>query len=203
MSKDRYRTLAGPGEAAIREKASRFLAYAFAIADEDAFRSEADRLARIHHDARHHCYAWVLGTDGERERANDAGEPQGTAGRPILRRIHAAGLTFAAVVVVRYFGGTLLGKGGLVRAYGEAAQLALQAAPVIERVVRLPLTVRCDHALAGALRAAVLQADGEIVLASYEERCRMDVLLPSSVIPVFRKNWSVRGVLFGDQPGGK
>ncbi|HQW86405.1 MAG TPA: YigZ family protein [Flavobacteriales bacterium] len=203
MSTDRYMTLAGAGEATYREKASRFLAYAFPIADEEAFQSEAARLARRHHDARHHCYAWVLGADGARKRSNDAGEPQGTAGRPILRRIEAAGLTHAAVVVVRYFGGTLLGKGGLVRAYGEAARLALQAAPVVEQVVRIPLTITCDQALAGALRAAVLQADGEVVLATYDERCRFDVLLPPSIITVLRNNWSVHGALFDDQAGGK
>ncbi len=203
MSSDRYRTLAAPGEAAYREKASRFLAYAFPIADEAAFHAEAARLARLHHDARHHCFAWVLGADGARKRANDAGEPQGTAGRPILRRLEAAGLTHVAVVVVRYFGGTLLGKGGLVRAYGGAAQLALQAAPVVERVVRLPLTVTCDHVHAGALRAAVLQADGQVLNATYEERCRMEVLLPPSAITGFRDSWSLRGARFDGQADGK
>lgn len=203
MSAERFRTLGGTGEAALREKASRFLAYAFPIADEAAFQEEAARLARSHHDARHHCHAWVLGVDGERKRASDAGEPQGTAGRPILRRIEAAGLTFTAVVVVRYFGGTLLGKGGLVRAYGEAAHLALQAAPVVERVVRVRQAIVCDHALAGPLRAAVLQIDGEVLQATYEERCRLVVQLPPSVIPAFREIWSMRGARFDDQGGGK
>ena len=203
MSSEHYRTLAGAGEATYREKASRFMAYAFPIVDEAAFQYEAERLARLHHDARHHCHAWVLGVDGARKRANDAGEPQGTAGRPILRRIEAAGLTYAAVVVVRYFGGTLLGKGGLVRAYGEAAQLALQAAPVVERAVRAPLTITCDHALVGPLRAAVLDAEGEVVRATYEERCRLDVLLRPSLIPAFRDRWTVRGARFLDQSDAK
>lgn len=199
MSTDRYRTLAGPGEAALRERASRFLGHAFPITDEAAFHAELSRLARLHHDARHLCYAWVLGPDGGRKRANDAGEPQGTAGRPILRRIEAAGLTHAAVVVVRYFGGTLLGKGGLIRAYGEAAQLALQAAPVTEHVIRTAMVVECDHALAGPLRAAVMDAGGIIARTAYGERCRLEVELPASSTMTFHAHWAARGAVFPGQ----
>ncbi len=203
MSRDRYLTLAGPGEASLRDRASRFLAHAFPITDEAAFQAELSRMARDHHDARHLCYAWVLDPDGGRKRASDAGEPQGTAGRPILRRIEAAGLTHAAVVVVRYFGGTLLGKGGLIRAYGEAAQLALQAAPVVTHVARARLVVVCDHALAGPLRAAAMDADGIVVNTRYSERCSMELQLPTSSLGAFRERWSARGASFPDQDPGK
>ncbi|MCB0783756.1 MAG: YigZ family protein, partial [Flavobacteriales bacterium] len=133
---DHYLTLAEESGAQLREKASRFIAYAFPIADEDDFKQRLEALAAKHHDSRHVCYAWVLGAGGERHRANDAGEPNGTAGAPILRHLQGAGLTFAAVVVVRYFGGTKLGRGGLVRAYGDVAREAIAANRTVTGIVQ-------------------------------------------------------------------
>lgn len=199
MSIDRYRTLAGPGKGLYSEKGSRFIGFAFPIADEAVFHAEAERILQQHHGARHHCHARVLGANGDVKRAFDDGEPQGTAGRPILRRLEAAGITFSAVVVVRYFGGTLLGKGGLMRAYGEAAKLAIDAAPAAERLIRTDLTARCGYAVLDALRNAVLAADGELTGAEHAEHCTLRFALPPSRQTDFMERWRSRGVDFGDQ----
>jgi uncharacterized YigZ family protein len=126
-SSDPYPTLAGRGEAETRVRASRFLAVAAPVGSEEEARALLAERQRLHFDATHHCSAWRL-HDGV-WRANDAGEPSGSAGAPILAAIDGAGLEDCAVVVTRYFGGTKLGVGGLIRAYGEAAALAVRGAP--------------------------------------------------------------------------
>jgi len=194
MIADRYLTLAGESEGLYREKASRFLAWAFPIADEDAFRTRVEAIARAHHASRHVCYAWVLDADGQRHRANDAGEPAGTAGRPVLRRIQTLGLTHCAVVVVRYFGGTLLGKAGLVHAYGEAAHEALSHGTIIERVQLRELVVQCSYAQLEEARNDVLKVGGEVRDAAYGERCELRVALPLSVVEACMERWMRSGI---------
>lgn len=181
MSGDRYLTLAGEGHGQLREKASRFIAVAFPVGDEGSFRARMEAYVNEHRGARHFCYAWVMGDAGERHRAHDAGEPSGTAGKPILMRIQAAGLTWCGVIVVRWSGGKLLGKGGLVRAYGEAARLAIDAASKTERIVTDTLLLRCGYDQLEALRAAVIAHGGEVLSGDYGERCELQVRLPRSV----------------------
>ncbi|MBK8338612.1 MAG: YigZ family protein [Flavobacteriales bacterium] len=142
MNGDRYITLALRSEGIFRDKASKFIGIAFPIAHEEEFKEVLGTIAREHHSARHHCYAWVLGADGERYRGTDAGEPSGTAGKPILGQLRKRSITHAAVVVVRYFGGTLLGRSGLMHAYGEAAHLALEDNRTIEHVLFAHFHVR-------------------------------------------------------------
>jgi len=127
-----YRTLAAPVDLEIpRIKRSRFLAYAAPVSDDAAVRAHLDTVRKAHHAARHVCWARVLGRDGADTRARDAGEPGGSAGRPILAAITGRDLTFTTVAVVRYFGGTKLGVGGLARAYGGAAAAALDRGRVV------------------------------------------------------------------------
>src|SRR4029079_14834330 len=140
----RFLTLEQHSEATLREKASKFIAFAFPIIDEEDFKQRCAVIAKEHHARRHVCYGWALGADGSRTRANDAGEPQGTAGKRILRQLQKAHVTNASGMVVRYFGGTLLGKAGLIRAYGDAAQLAIAANRIIERVMKTVLTLECS-----------------------------------------------------------
>lgn len=194
MSTDRYRTLGAEGAGSYREKASRFLAWAFPIADEAAFKMRMEVIAKEHHASRHVCYAWVLGADGQRYRANDAGEPAGTAGAPILRRIRGMELTQVAVVVVRYFGGTLLGKGGLVHAYDEAARLALAEAPVVERVIMQELLVRCTYAQADEVRAELSRRGGSVLHATFGEPCVLRVEVPAGECDAIAAAWSTRGM---------
>ena len=184
-----YRTLAVESEGLYREKASKFIAYAFPIASEEAFALRCAAIAKEHHTCRHVCYAWVLGHAGERYRANDAGEPNGTAGKPILRRLQASEITEAAIVVVRYFGGTLLGKGGLVHAYGEAAAMAIASNTVIERVLHTPVRIRCTHAHAGSLKNDVLRIGGSVSAASYAEPCELVVNIPRCASERFVERW--------------
>lgn len=113
-----------------KDKGSKFLAYAWQVKNEDDIRNFLDQLKKEHFSARHWCYAWRLGETGETYRSNDDGEPAGSAGRPILATIDALGLSDVLVVVVRYFGGTLLGVRGLINAYGGAAELALSNAEI-------------------------------------------------------------------------
>ncbi len=132
---DSYLTLAAPAEASLRERSSRFLAYAYPVRSEEEIRERLDALRKRYNDATHHCYAWRLGPRGGRFRANDDGEPSGTAGRPILGQMLSHGITECLIVVVRYFGGTKLGVPGLIAAYKEAAAAVIAAAGITERTV--------------------------------------------------------------------
>ncbi len=194
MSSDRYRTLAGESEGMYREKASRFLGRAFPIADELTFKARVEAIAKEHHASRHVCYAWVMGPGGQHYRANDAGEPSGTAGRPILRQLQALDLSYAAVVVVRYFGGTLLGKAGLVHAYGEAAREALSQAIVVERVITTDLVVRCTYAQAEELRNETMKLGGHVRAAHYGEPCVLTLAVPAGNVAGCVEQWRLRGI---------
>lgn len=149
---DQVLVLAGPGEGELTEQRSRFLSFALPAADEAAARAAVTTLSERFHDARHVCRAWRIGAiPPPAEFRHDDGEPSGTAGEPLLAAIRRAGLTNAVVVVVRYFGGVKLGPGGLARAYGTAATLALEAAPV----THLPLGRRFRATFPYALRRVV------------------------------------------------
>ncbi len=191
---DRYSTLAGESHAEVREKASRFFAYAFPIADEDDFKRHVAAIRKEHHAAKHICHAWVLDADGGRFRAFDAGEPAGSAGKPILRQLQAAGLTQCAIVVVRYFGGTLLGKAGLARAFAGAARAALDRGMVVERQLTVVITVVCTYAEEDPVRRDVLLADGTVESAVYDDRCHLRVLLPPGRVAEIIARWSARDI---------
>lgn len=133
-TKDTYRSIAEPAEGLFKDNGSRFIALAFPVETEAEVRETVQRLKKEYHDARHHCYAYRLGLGGEPWRANDDGEPSGSAGRPILGQIDSAGLSDILVVVVRYFGGIKLGIPGLIRAYRTSTADALASARMVEKV---------------------------------------------------------------------
>jgi len=133
--RDSYLTIGPDAEAAIRERSSKFLAYAFHVESEEEIASHLERLRKRYYDATHHCYAWRLGPEGERFRANDDGEPSSTAGKPILGQMLSHYLTDCLIVVVRYFGGTKLGVPGLIAAYKESAAAVIEVAEIVERTV--------------------------------------------------------------------
>lgn len=175
-----YRAPLAESRAEIREKGSVFLAAIGPAADEAAAKAFLARLEKEFPDATHHCWAWRLGVLA-RERSADAGEPAGTAGVPILQVLRGAGLADVMAVVVRWFGGTRLGKGGLARAYAGAAREALQGLPVALRVPTVRLAVEVPYEKVGAvkrlLRPPEIELDGEeygaaarLVLAVHEER---------------------------------
>lgn len=132
MEDDSYKTISSPSEGLYKEKGSRFISYAYPVADQKEIKPLLDSLRKEHHEARHHCYAWMIGKERTNFRVNDDGEPSGTAGRPILGQINSTGITNILIVVVRYFGGTLLGVSGLINAYRSAAASAICNAKIIE-----------------------------------------------------------------------
>lgn len=132
---DLYKTIESPSEGLFKDKGSKFIAYAYAVYTEDEIKEHISRIRKEHFSARHHCYAWRLGADKERFRANDDGEPSSSAGKPILGQIQSFDLTNVLIVVVRYFGGTLLGVNGLINAYRAAAKDAIEKANIIEKTV--------------------------------------------------------------------
>ena len=132
MFSDSYFTISKPAEAALKEKGSKFLSFVFPVVSETEIKVLLANLKKLHPGANHHCYAWRLGADKAAFRANDDGEPSNSAGKPILSQIQSNDLTNVLIVVVRYFGGTLLGVGGLIQAYKHAAAAALQNTEITE-----------------------------------------------------------------------
>jgi uncharacterized YigZ family protein len=167
-----YSSPAGEARAEIREKGSRFLAILGPAAGEAEARTRLAALAEEFPDATHHCWAWRLG-DPPRERSSDAGEPAGTAGVPILQVLRGAGLSDVLAVVVRWFGGTKLGKGGLARAYAAAAREALPLLPVVVRVPTALLALRIPHEKVGAVKRLVHPPGVELESEEYGEEARL------------------------------
>ena len=160
--KDSYTTLAGPAYGEFRDRGSKFLAYAFPVYTEEEWQARLDEVRREHPKARHHCYGYRLGLDGNNFRANDDGEPGGTAGRPILGQIDSFGLANVIVIVVRYFGGTLLGTSGLINAYKESTADALNKAELIERTVEDIYRITFDYALMGIVMSSIKNLELEM-----------------------------------------
>jgi len=133
---DTYKTITSESTGLFKDRGSRFIAIAIPVKTQEEIKARLEALRKEYHDARHHCYAWVLSPDRQQWRANDDGEPSGTAGKPILGQINSNELTDILVVVIRYFGGTLLGVSGLINAYRTAASDAIANAHIIEKTVK-------------------------------------------------------------------
>jgi uncharacterized YigZ family protein len=167
-----YDVPAGESTAEIREKGSRFLAIVGPAADEAAAKGVLEALARRYPDASHQCWAWRLGRQA-RERSADAGEPAGTAGVPILQVLRGAGLSDVLAVVVRWFGGTKLGKGGLARAYAAAAREAVAGLPVVSRVPVVRLGVEVPYERVGAVKRLIRPPEVELEREEYGATARL------------------------------
>lgn len=165
-------SIAGPVRTEIEVTRSRFVTDLVPVADVEAAAAAVAEARREFHDARHHCSAWILGPEGGMTRSNDDGEPSGTAGAPMLAVLDGAELTDVVAVVTRYFGGTLLGAGGLVRAYGQAVGAAVQEAVRVARRAVILVEVRAPHAEAGRvehhLRRQVDSSGGRLDEVSYD-----------------------------------
>lgn len=145
MQKDTFFTIAEPTMGEFKDRGSKFIAYTTPLNTEADFAVFLEKIKKEHPKGRHHCFAWRLGLDGNRYRANDDGEPSGTAGRPILGQIDSFGLSNVGVVVVRYFGGTLLGTSGLIAAYRESTAGAFRQATIVERIVEDVFDIRFGY----------------------------------------------------------
>jgi uncharacterized YigZ family protein len=167
-----YPAPAGESWGEIREKGSRFLAWIGPASGEETAKAALDGLARRYPDASHHCWAWRLGTP-PRERSSDAGEPSGTAGVPILQVLRGAGLSDVLAVVVRWFGGTKLGKGGLARAYAAAAREALAGLPVAQRVSTVRIALQVSYERVGAVKRLIHPPEVELESEVYAEAAQL------------------------------
>lgn len=174
---DSYHTLFAPATGEFKDRGSRFIGYAYPVHSEEEALAWLEGLRKEHFKARHHCFAWRLGPDGSRFRANDDGEPGGTAGRPILGQIDAAGLTYVLIVVVRYFGGTLLGTSGLINAYREAAAEAIRQAEIVEKIIKDHFLLDFDYALMPDVMNGLKKLEFEIIRQTFEDRGRIEIAI--------------------------
>jgi uncharacterized YigZ family protein len=178
--RDSFLTITGPTEGIYKEKGSKFLAYAYPIENENELDFYLELLHDEHPKARHYCYAYKLGMDQNRYRANDDGEPSGTAGKPILGQILSYELTNVLIIVVRYFGGTKLGASGLIQAYKEAAKEALQAAIIIEKYISVSYILKFDYEHMGHVMNVLKETDAEITDKSFDDACRVHMSVRQS-----------------------
>ncbi len=161
-----------------KEKGSKFIAYAKAVYDEEEVKIFLEEIKQEHPKARHHCYAYRLGLDKEKDyRANDDGEPSGTAGRPIMGQIDSYGLSNVMVIVIRYFGGTKLGVPGLIRSYKTATKEALENAEIEEKRLMKSFQLQFPYTLMNEVMRVIKRKDIEIQSQGYENQCLIDVTI--------------------------
>ncbi|HEY5691575.1 MAG TPA: YigZ family protein [Cyclobacteriaceae bacterium] len=183
MGEFSYLTVQNTASGLYKEKGSKFISYVYPIESEVDVKSNLEVLRKKHYDARHHCYAWVLGADNKRHSASDDGEPNHSARDPILGQIRSKNLTNVLVVVVRYFGGTKLGIGGLIVAYRLAAQDALEKCAIIEKDVTQTLILTYDYAYTPEVMKLVKDFDLVILSQEFDAHC----LLKADVKLSFKK----------------
>ena len=174
--KDTYKTIAFPSEEILfKEKNSKFFSYAFPITSDDEVKNWIDPLRKKHFGAGHFCYAYQIGTQKINFRANDDGEPSNTAGMPIYGQIQSHELTNILVVVVRFFGGTKLGVGGLISAYKTAAQLAIEAAIITEKTINVHYLITFDYKNMNKVMRVIKEKNLEIVAQKMELSCEIEI----------------------------
>ncbi|MGY6523673.1 MAG: IMPACT family protein [Mongoliitalea sp.] len=172
---DSYLTLADTSEAIFKEKGSKFLSFAFPVSSEEEIKEALEDLRKKYFDARHHCYAYMLGKEMKIFRANDDGEPNHSAGDPILGQIRSNNLTNVLIVVVRYFGGTKLGVSGLIQAYRTAAADAIAANRIITEIVCTTITFSFDYIEMNAVMKIIKDYQLEIIEQLFDNTCQMKI----------------------------
>lgn len=180
---DTYKTVTNPAKGYITEKKSKFISYIFPVKTAEEVRLLLEEQRRKYYDARHVCWAYMLGWERNEFRSNDDGEPSGTAGRPILGQINAAGLTDVLIIVVRYFGGTLLGTGGLIKAYKEAAADAVANAEIVEKTVDDIIEIAFDYILLNEVMRVLKQFDTVRWTQDFTDSCRMRLEIRRALAP--------------------
>ena len=183
---DTYKTISGISESVFTEKRSKFIAIAIPVRSVAEIKNLLEQYQKKYYDARHVCYAYMLGPERKDFRANDNGEPSGTAGKPILGQINSHELTDVLVIVVRYFGGIKLGTSGLIVAYRTAASQALAEATVIEKTVDDEVTVAFEYPFMNDVMRIVKEESPEIMEQSYDMDCIMTLRIRKSQMPRLR-----------------
>ena len=177
---DTYKTIEKPSEGIFRDKGSKFIAYAFQIKTEEQAKTLLQQVRAQHPKARHHCWAMRLSPDRSVFRLNDDGEPSGTAGRPILNTLLSNDLTNILMIVVRYFGGTLLGVPGLINAYKEASSDAIKSANIIQLTVNDIYSVKYNYVQMNDIMRVIKEANLNILSQSFESECLLQLEIPKS-----------------------
>lgn len=174
--KDTYKTILKPSQEVLyKEKGSKFLGYAFPVVDEEEVKEHLESLRKQHHSARHWCYAWQMGLQYENYRANDDGEPSNSAGMPIYGQLQSFDVTNVLVVVVRYFGGTKLGVGGLVQAYKTAAQMALAASSIVEKTIDEEFIIQFDYPEMNTVMRIIKEENIEVLDQKMDLNCEFSI----------------------------
>lgn len=184
---DTFLTLKLDSEGMYKEKGSKFLAFAYPVVNEEEIKEKIDALKKKYHDARHHCYAYRIGYDQSRFRANDDGEPNHSAGDPILGQIRSHELTNVLIVVVRYFGGTKLGVGGLIQAYKTAASESIANNEIITGIIREKLVIQFDYQVLNEVMKMIKEDDLEIMDQKFDSSCGIKLRVRLRVLPEVRE----------------
>jgi len=171
---DTYLTIEKPAEIIYKDKGSKFITFAFPVTNEKQVKEILLELKKEHHTANHHCYAYRLGADKQNYRANDDGEPNNTAGKPILGQIQSNDLTDILIVVVRYFGGTLLGVSGLINAYKTSASEVIQASKIIEKQIMFRYLVSFSFEQMNDVMKVLKQSDAKINSQQFDTNCQIE-----------------------------
>lgn len=174
---DSYRTIASPSEGNYRELGSRFLSYAYPISSEEEAKEILEELKQKYHNARHICYAYRIGREGDIWRANDDGEPSSSAGKPILGQLLSYEVSDIMIAVVRYFGGTKLGIPGLIRAYRSAAKEALESAEIIEKIEQESFKVLFDYPSMEPVMRLIKQFSPKVIEQKFDLSCAITLSL--------------------------
>ena len=183
---DTYKTIARTSEGLYKEKMSKFISFAVPVSTLDEVKENLEIYQKKYYDARHICWAYMLGHQRVDFRSNDNGEPSGTAGKPILGQINSFGLTNILIVVIRYFGGIKLGTSGLIVAYREAAVEAIRANEIIECLVEDDIRVAFEYPFLNDVMRIVKEEEPEILRQSYDMDCSMTLRIRSSMMPKLR-----------------
>jgi len=168
-----YLTLKSTGKGTFKEKGSKFLAFAFQVATIEDIENRLIEIKKRFHDARHHCYAWRLGVERIEYRANDDGEPTHSAGDPILGQIKSSGITNTLIIVVRYFGGTKLGVGGLINAYKTAAGEAIKSSEIVKIDVKIEVSITYSYEATNEVQRIIDNYRIEIISQEFEDECAL------------------------------
>ena len=180
VNNDYFNTVEKTSVAEFKDRGSKFIAYVFPISDTNDFKERLAEVKKEHPKATHHCFAYRLGIDGNDFRVSDDGEPSGTAGRPILGQIDSKQVTNTLIIVVRYFGGTLLGASGLINAYKSAASLALQIIPVVQKPVTVNYSLQFDYTIMNDVMTIVKQCNCTVLRQEIQLFCNMEIAVPKN-----------------------
>ena len=194
---DSYKTIKNPSEEVLfKEKSSKFFGYAFPISSENEIKSIIEPLRKKHFGAVHYCYDFQIGTETVQYRANDDGEPSNSAGMPIYGQIQSYGLTNVLIVVVRFFGGTKLGVGGLITSYKTCAQMAIEASEIIEKTIDISYIIEFDYQNINKVMRVIKEKNIELITQNLAETCKIEIAVrqknAEKIVGIFNNMFKVK-----------